>query len=101
MTAQVEPARPEPPVMGCWCCGGEYAEVSLIRLGAHPEVAVCLDCARYMKRRAAARHDEHHPSLQGMVRGRIEKVRGWVIAHGWHEQGVLGAFLRRLDRFLP
>jgi hypothetical protein len=87
--------------MGCWCCGGEYAEVSLIRLGAHPDVAVCLDCARFLSRRAATRHDEHHPSLQGIVRGRIEGVRGRVIGRGWHERGAFGAFLRRLDRFLP
>jgi hypothetical protein len=68
VTTQVEPARPEPPVMGCWCCGGEYAEVNLIRLGARPEVAVCLDCARYLRRRAAARRDEHRSSLQGLER---------------------------------
>jgi hypothetical protein len=31
---------------GCWCCGGEYAASDLVTLGAHPEVHVCVDCAR-------------------------------------------------------
>jgi hypothetical protein len=59
-THKVEPARPEPPVTGC--CGGEYAQERLVRLGAHPGVGVCVDCAYYLKRRAEARDDEHRRS---------------------------------------
>lgn len=101
MTAQVEHARREPPATGCWCCGGEYAEERLVRLGAHPEVAVCLDCARYLKRRAVARDDEHRRSPQAVARGGIAHARRWVIERGWHRRGRLGAFLRWLNRFLP
>lgn len=98
---RAEASGPEPSVAGCWCCAGEFAEISLVRLGAHPEVAVCLDCARYLRRRAVARHDEHRRGPGVVVRGGIEQVRGWVVEHGWHRRGLLGAFLRRLDRFLP
>ena len=49
--------RPE-----CWCCGKEFDERDLVRLLAHPEVGICLDCARYAKRRASHRHSELHPS---------------------------------------
>ena len=37
----------------------------------------------------------------GAVRGGVQRVRGRVIENGWHRRGSLGAFLRRLDRFLP
>lgn len=101
MSVRAEASPSEPPVAACWCCAGEFGEISLVRLGAHPEVAVCLDCARYLRRRAVARQDEHRRGLSVLVRRGVKQVRGWVIAHGWHERGPLGAFLRRLDRFLP
>ncbi len=101
MTAEAESATPVPPSTGCWCCGGEFAEVSLVRLGARPEVTICLDCARFLNRRALARRDEHRWTPMGAVRGRVQRVREKVIENGWHRRGPLGAFLRRLDRFLP
>ena len=58
MTAEAERTTSEPPVMECWCCAGEFAEVSLVRLGARPGVTICLDCARSVHRRALARRDE-------------------------------------------
>ena len=85
----------------CWCCDGEFAESEVVQLGAHPEVSVCLDCARFVKRRAAAKRDEQRWTPLGAVRGGMERVRGAVIENGWHERGPLGAFLRRLDRLLP
>ena len=51
----------DPQVAGstfCWCCGNSHSEVGLIRLGSHPEIAVCLDCARFLNRRAGERRDE-------------------------------------------
>lgn len=101
MTAEVETTRSEPPSPSCWCCGGEFAEVSLVRLGARPEVTICLDCARFLNRRALARRNEHRWTPLGAVRGRVQRVRDWVIENGWHRRGLLGAFLRRVDRFLP
>lgn len=28
----------------CYCCAGDYAEDDLVRLAAHPEVAICAGC---------------------------------------------------------
>ncbi|MGH4026599.1 MAG: hypothetical protein ACRDRV_18650 [Pseudonocardiaceae bacterium] len=85
----------------CWCCGSEYPESELVRLGEHPEVGVCLNCARWLQRRAVQRHDELHPSPASRLRARIHTVREAVIRKGWHERGLLGALLRQLDRHLP
>jgi hypothetical protein len=101
MTAEAEKATSEPPTAECWCCASEFAEVNLVHLGARPEVTICLDCARFLNRRALAKRDEHRWTPLGLIRGGVQRVRDWVIEHGWHERGPLGAFLRRLDRFLP
>jgi hypothetical protein len=86
---------------GCWCCGAEYPEAELVRLGQHPEVGVCLRCARWLQRRAVQRHDQQHPSPAARLRGGIQAVRDAVIRKGWHERGALGAVLRWIDRHLP
>jgi hypothetical protein len=85
----------------CWCCGNQYPEAELVRLGQHPEVGVCLACARWLQRRAVQRHDDNNPSPTGLLRAGIRKVRAEVIRKGWHEWGVLGRLLRRIDRHLP
>lgn len=42
----------EPPgAPGCWCCGDQTVQASLVRLGEHPEVAVCFRCVRVLARR--------------------------------------------------
>lgn len=101
VTAEAEPAAREVPVPRCWCCGGEFTEDNLVHLGARPEVTICLDCARFLNRRALARRNETRWTPMGAVRGGVERVRGWVVENGWHERGPLGAFLHRLDRYLP
>ena len=100
MTAAVG-HHPTPPPVGCWCCGTERVETELVRLGAHPEVGLCFTCAVWVKRRAAARQHEQHPTTGGRLLHGLERVRAAVIARGWHERGRLGALLRRLDRHLP
>jgi hypothetical protein len=70
-------------------------------LGQHPEVGVCLGCARWLQRRAVQRYDEHHPSPAARLRGWVNTVRDAVIRKGWHRRGVLGVLLRRIDRHLP
>lgn len=73
----------------------------MLRLGAHPEVGVCFGCARFLQRRAAAREDELHPSPAARARSAVRGVRSWVIARGWHNRGLVGKILQRLDRYLP
>lgn len=95
-------SRPEgPSSTACWCCGGDYADTQLVRLGEHPEVGSCLDCAVWVKRRAATRRHEQHPSIAGRLSSGLDIVRNAVIARGWHERGTLGMVLRRVDRWLP
>jgi hypothetical protein len=100
-TAQAEPSTAEPVGTKCWCCAGEFAETSVVRLGAHPEVAVCPGCARYLERRAVAKEDPGRRGPASALRGALARVRQWVIDHRWHERGLLGALLRRVDRLLP
>ncbi|MCA1675072.1 MAG: hypothetical protein LC799_23750 [Actinobacteria bacterium] len=100
--ARVQPEQQERvPGMGCWCCGTEYPEADLVRLGQHPEVGVCLGCARWLQRRAVLRYGERHPSPIARLRAGVNAVRSAVVRKGWHERGVLGAVLRWIDRRLP
>lgn len=99
MTVAEETFQPSAPV--CWCCGGEYDDRDLVRLGAHPEVGVCLGCAKYLQRRAAAREDELRPSRAARLRAAVRSVRDWVVRHRWHDLPVVGSVLRRIDRHLP
>jgi hypothetical protein len=69
----------------CWCCGTAYEESDLVRLGSHPEVAVCLACAHYLHLQARGRED----------------ARRLVIRRGWQRNRVIGAPLRWLGRHLP
>lgn len=99
MSAQSDQAGPS--VTGCWCCGQEYAETELTRLGAHPEVAVCRNCAQSSHRRAVSQHDQQHPTIAARLRAGIGAVRTVVIRKGWHDRPVLGGVLRWIDRHLP
>jgi hypothetical protein len=85
----------------CWCCGAGYAEADLVRLGQHPEVGICLGCARYVYRQRTQRLDRGRVSVPARVRAVIRAGRTAVIHRGWHHRPVLGWLLRRIDRHLP
>jgi hypothetical protein len=78
----------------------EFDERDLVRLGSHPEVGVCFGCARFLQRRAAERAEELGLSRRSRVRAAARRVRGRVIARGWHNRPVIGRMLRRIDRYL-
>ena len=99
MTVADEASQAQIPV--CWCCGNQFEERDLIRLGSHPEVGVCFGCARYLNRRAVAQQDQRRTSPAGRIRSAISGARDWIIAHNWHQLPLLGPLLRRLDRHLP
>ncbi|WP_235079221.1 hypothetical protein [Amycolatopsis orientalis] len=101
VAVSVQPERERVSEAGCWCCGGAFPEAELVRLGSHPEVGVCLRCARWLRRRAVQRFDERHPSPAALVRGGIQSVRAAVIRNGWHRRAAVGAVLRWIDRRLP
>lgn len=84
----------------CWCCGSRFAEAELVRLGEHPEVAICLGCARFLHRRAQERFDENSTGLPVRIRRIVGAARGAIVARGWHDRRFIGRLLRRIDRYL-
>lgn len=93
--------EPAPSIDTCWCCGAVVGDTELARLGSHPEVGVCEDCARFLHRRAQALRDRKHLSLGGVIRAVTERVRQIVLRYEWQRLPLAGPLLRRLDRFLP
>jgi hypothetical protein len=85
----------------CWCCGKSYPEAALVRLGMHPEVAVCFACARFLDRRATEQIDALRPSAAARGRTVVRQARSTVIEHGWQHLPILGTLLRWIDKRLP
>ena len=85
----------------CWCCGNLEDPARLVHLGNHPEVALCIGCARYVSKRAAEIEDQDRAGV--FVRGRnvLRAVRGAVIERGLHQHPVLGRPLRWLGKHTP
>ena len=87
--------------VSCWCCGQEQPESSVVRLGSHPEVAVCLRCARFLHQQARGREDALRVSPAARFRDGLRAARRLVIRRGWHQRRVIGPLLRRLGRHTP
>jgi hypothetical protein len=87
----------------CWCCGRPFAEDHLVRLGAHPEVALCLQCSKFVSRRAKERADalSGDRSPGALARALVHSGRDVVVSHGWQRGRVSGPVLRFVGRFLP
>jgi len=85
----------------CWCCGQRVSTERLVRLGSHPEVAVCLRCAHFLHQQARAREDQLRPSVAGRMRDQLRRARKQVRDRHWHQQPVIGPALRWLGRYLP
>jgi hypothetical protein len=87
--------------VACWCCGQPTPESDVLRLGEHPEAAVCLGCAHFLHQRARAREDAARPSPAARAREVLRAARGLVVRRGWQNRPVIGPLLRRLDTRLP
>ena len=74
-TANVATATDTAERIDCWCCGTTYPEPELLRLGRHPEVAVCLGCARYLHRQARAHEAASRPSISDRLRAIARAIR--------------------------
>jgi hypothetical protein len=85
----------------CWCCGQRQSEHTVVRLGNHPEVCVCLGCAHFLHLQARTREDTLRPSLGSGLRGWLRFARRAVIQREWHQKRVIGPPLRWLGRHLP
>jgi hypothetical protein len=98
MSAETHAAAEPASQSTCWCCGRASAEDSLVRLGNHPEVGICINCVRFLQRRA---RDHQATVMRQRVRGAAESVRRGVMARGWHQRPVVGPALRWVNRHLP
>jgi hypothetical protein len=101
MTAQQAYGGESEGPVACWCCGSAQQEEAVVRLGNHPEAAVCLRCAHFLHQQARAREDAVRTSPAARARDGLRVARRFVIRHGWHRMPVIGALLRRLGRHTP
>jgi hypothetical protein len=85
----------------CWCCGQDRDEQDVVRLGGHPEVAVCLRCAHFLHQQARGREDAARPSPAARVRDGLRAGRTLVMRRGWQHKPLIGPVLRRLGPRLP
>jgi hypothetical protein len=100
MTAEASPGESGGEVT-CWCCGQRRPPTSVVHLGDHPEVSVCLRCAHFLHQQARGREDASRTSPAARLRGRLRAARWVVIRHGWHQKPGIGPLLRRLGRHTP
>jgi hypothetical protein len=73
----------------------------VVRLGGHPEVAVCLPCAHVLHQQARGLEDADRPSLAGRLRAGLRVGRRLVMRRGWQHAPVIGPVLRWLGPRLP
>ena len=73
----------------------------MVRLGNHPDVVLCLPCARWAAKQAAAIEDELRSGLLVSLRGRMRELLSGVIRRGWHRNPVVGRVIRRIGRYWP
>lgn len=85
----------------CWCCDNDFPVEDVVQLGAHPEAALCFDCARWVRRRAILRADAGRRGMRVGLRRVVAQMRAAVIGNGWHDRPVIGPILRWIDRRMP
>ena len=73
----------------------------MVRLGNHPEVALCLRCARWAAKQAKEVEDRTRTGRLVLVRDRLRLARQEVIQRGWHRNRWAGRPLRWLGKHLP
>lgn len=98
MSAEISVASRQAGDSSCWCCGHKFPADALVHLGSHPEVGICISCVHFLRRRA---RDLQATVMRRRLRGAAEKVRGEVMARGWHQHPVAGPPLRWLNQHLP
>lgn len=91
----------DPPPGQCWCCGSIANPDRMVHLGDHPEVAMCLPCARWAVNQAWEIEDRDRSGILVSARDRSRRLRRGVIDRGWHRHPVFGRSLRWLGKHLP
>lgn len=85
----------------CWCCGRVEDPMRMVHLGDHPEVALCLGCARWAAKQAWEIEDQNRTGPLVLARDRLRSLRRDVIARGWHRHPLIGRPLRWLGKRAP
>ena len=85
----------------CWCCGAIDDPVRMVHLGHHPEVALCLRCARWASKQAWEIEDHSKTGALVRARDRLRATRLSVVEHGWQNRPWFGAPIRWLGTRLP
>jgi hypothetical protein len=98
MSAEAQPAIGETGQSECWCCGRMTFPEALVHLGNHPEVGVCINCVRFLGRRA---RDYLASQMRHRLRGAADSIRGEVMSRGWHDRPVIGPALLWINRHVP
>lgn len=102
MTAVNPDADTDVTAERCWCCGNEFTPAELTRLGSHPEVGVCANCAKWLWRRAQHSQDEGQAGgVASAARRLVFRTRERVISAGLHNWPLIGRGLHWIDRKLP
>lgn len=90
------PGRPQ-----CWCCGRIEDPATMVGLGNHPEVLVCVRCAHSLSKWAWELEDQTRTGPSVRVRQGFRRLRKTVVRHGWHHNRFIGRGLRWMGRFTP
>ena len=86
----------------CSCCGRTGSDEDVVRLGNHPEIAVCLRCAHWLHQQARGREDaDRRFSPTARVRDGLRAARRLVMRRNWQHAPVIGRVLRWLGPRLP
>jgi hypothetical protein len=95
----VEDGEPTPAT--CWCCGSLNDPERMVHLGNHPEVALCLGCARWTAKEASEIEARDRAGPLVLARDRFRSIRRRVVDRGLHRHPVIGRPLRWIGRHLP
>lgn len=73
----------------------------MVRLGNHPEVALCVRCARWAAKRAEEIEDRDRTGPLAAVRAGIRGLRRGIMERGWQHNRLFGGALRCIGKRLP
>lgn len=101
MTARTAVEDAETYESMCWCCGAIDDPDRMIRLGNHPEVALCIRCGRWAAKQAWEIEDRAKAGPMVQARETFRHLRRGVINRGWHRSRIWGGPLRWIGKRLP
>lgn len=101
MTAVAGGELREPTSAQCWCCGMTAPSDSMVHLGNHPEVVICVRCAHSVATWAWEIEDRSRSEPLVTIRDQFRVLRKAVVRRGWHHNPVFGGPIRWIGKRLP